>query len=275
MSDNKRTAEEFHEDLMEQVAELRTSQEWLDAMTAAAKFHSYSLGNWMLMWMQAERRGMTITRPAGYRAWQALDRQVRKGEHGLKIFAPMTRKDDDDNVMVFGFRLATVFDVSQTDGEPLPDVGMPVLLEGEGDTTLRMACEEMIVDEGFTVSWAPLHGPNGTTNHTTKEVKIEESIDPAQATKTTVHELAHVLLHADRIAALGCRGRIEVEAESVAYVVCAAAELDTSQYSVRYVAGWSEDTEDPAKAMLATGEVVVKAARKILAYIGDRHLVAA
>ena len=275
MSDNKRTAEEFHEDLMEQVAELRTSQEWLDAMTAAAKFHSYSLGNWMLMWMQAERRGMTITRPAGYRAWQALDRQVRKGEHGLKIFAPMTRKDDDDNVMVFGFRLATVFDVSQTDGEPLPDVGMPVLLEGEGDTTLRIACEEMIVDEGFTVSWAPLHGPNGTTNHTTKEVKIEESIDPAQATKTTVHELAHVLLHADRIAALGCRGRIEVEAESVAYVVCAAAGLDTSQYSVRYVAGWSEDTDDPAKAMLATGEVVVKAARKILAYIGDRHLVAA
>ena len=275
MSNDQRTAEQFHEDLMEQVAELRTSQEWLDAMTAAAKFHSYSLSNWMLMWMQGERRNMTITRPAGYRAWQALDRQVRKGEHGLKIFAPMTRKDDDDNVMVFGFRLATVFDVSQTDGEPLPDVGMPVLLEGEGDTTLRMACEEMIVDEGFTVSWAPLHGPNGTTNHTTKEVKIEESIDPAQATKTTVHELAHVLLHADRIAALGCRGRIEVEAESVAYVVCAAAELDTSQYSVRYVAGWSEDTEDPAKAMLATGEVVVKAARKILAYIGDRHLVAA
>ena len=137
---DKRTVEEFHDDLMGQVAELRTSQEWLDAMTAAAKFHAYSLGNWMLMWMQAERRGMTITRPAGYRAWQALDRQVRKGEHGLKIFAPMTRKDDDDNVMVFGFRLATVFDVSQTDGEPLPDIGNPVLLEGEGDTALRMAC---------------------------------------------------------------------------------------------------------------------------------------
>jgi len=271
---SNQAVEEFHDDLMAQVAELRTSKEWLDAMTAAARFHSYSFSNWMLMWMQAERRGMNVTRPAGYRAWQALDRQVRKGEKGLKIFAPMTRKDDDDNVMVFGFKLATVFDISQTDGEPLPDIGLPVLLEGEGDTALRMACEEMIADQGFTMEWAPLHGPNGTTNHGTNVVKIEESLSPAQATKTTIHELAHVLLHKGH--AFDCRGRIEVEAESVAYVVCAAAGLDTSQYSVRYVAGWSEETDDPAKAMLATAEVVVKAARKILAHVGDRHsLVAA
>jgi antirestriction protein ArdC len=269
------SVKDYHKELMDQVATLRTSQEWLDAMTAAAKFHSYSFGNWMLMWSQGQRRNMTITRPAGYRAWQALGRQVRKGEKGLKIFAPMAKKDDDGNTNVFGFRVATVFDISQTDGDPLPDIGSPVLLEGEGDTELRTACEAMIVDQGFTVQLLPLHGPNGSTNHTTKEVKIEEGISPAQATKTTIHELAHVLLHGSTLRAFDCRGRVEVEAESVAYVVCAAAGLDTSQYSVKYVAGWSEETDDPAKTMLATAEVVVRTARKILATISDRHELAA
>jgi hypothetical protein len=212
---------------------------------------------------------MTVTRPAGYRTWQSFDRQVRKGEHGLKIFAPMGKKDDDDNYHVYGFRVVSVFDVSQTDGEPLPDMGGPTLLEGDGDDELRAAFKAMIEDEGFAVGLATLGGPNGTTNHKCKRVLIDESIDDAQATKTMVHELAHVRLHGDRTL-FDCRGRVEVEAESVAYVVCAAMSVDTSQYSVKYVAGWAEETTDPAKAMLATAEVVVKEARKILAFV-DRY----
>ena len=267
-------AKELHDDLMAQVGELRTSKEWLDAMTAAARFHSYSFGNWMLMWAQADRRGMTVTRPAGYRAWQGFGRQVRKGEKGLKIFAPMAKKDDDGNVSVFGFRVATVFDVSQTDGEPLPDMGAPALLEGDGDTIVQDAAVAMIEDEGFTFRFDVLSGPNGTTNHGSKEVVVDSRLAPAQATKTTVHELAHVLLHGDR-SLFDCRGRVEVEAESVAYVVCAAAGLDTSSYSVAYVAGWSEDTGDAEKVMLATAERVVKTARKVLAVVADVELIGA
>lgn len=184
----------------------------------------------------------------------------------MKIFAPMAKKDDDGNVSVFGFKVTTVFDVSQTDGDPLPDMGGPVLLEGDGDDELREAFQLMIQDQGFTVGYGPLGGPNGWTKHKTKEVMIESDIDDAQATKTMCHELAHVLLHGDRTV-FDCRGRVEVEAESVAYVVCAAAGVDTSQYSVKYVAGWAEETDDPAKAMLATAEVVVKKARTILAFV--------
>ena len=259
-------ADALHDDLMSQVKALRTSQEWLDAMTTAARFHSYSFANWMLMWAQGELRGFQVTRPAGYRAWQTFDRHVRKGEKGLKILAPMIGKDDEGNKHVFGFKVVSVFDVSQTDGEPLPDMGVPALLEGDGMSVVLDGAVAMIEDEGFTVEYASLGGPNGTTNHGTKKVKIEEANDQAQATKTMVHELAHVLLHGDR-AGRGCRGVIEVEAESVAYVVCAGMGLDTSQYSVAYVAGWSEETNDPDKAMLATAERVVKTARKIFAVL--------
>lgn len=276
MSDQR--IEALQAELSEKVAQLRTSEEWLDAMAAAASFHQYSFHNWMLMWAQGEQRGMQVTRPAGYRAWQGMNRYVRKGEKALKILAPMMQKIDDGNevrMVLSGFRVVNVFDISQTDGEPLPlDVMKPPLLEGEGDLTLRMACEEMIVDQGFTMSWAPLHGPNGTTNHKTKEVKIQDDLPQAQRCKTTVHELAHVLAHEGH--GWGdCRGTIEVEAESIAYVVCKAAGLDTSDYSVSYVAGWAEETDDPTKAMMATAETVVKVARDILSYIEGRQAIAA
>lgn len=264
-------AEELHSDLMTQVGELRTSKDWLEAMAAAARFHSYSFGNWLLLWAQGERRGIKVTRPAGYRAWQTFNRHVRKGEKGFKIIAPMTRKDEDGDTVMFGFRVVTVFDVSQTDGEPLPDVGAPDLLEGEGDTVLQEAAIKMIEAEGFTFTIDELTGPNGVTKPSSKEVIVDGRLSPAQATKTTVHELAHVLLHSSK-GEFTCRGTGEVEAESVAYVVCAAAGLDTSQYSVKYVAGWAEATDDPGKAMLATAEVVVRTARKILASLEPESL---
>lgn len=89
-------ADDLHQQLIDQVAQLRTSEEWLQAMVTAARFHDYSLGNWILLWSQAEQRGTTVTRPAGYRRWQSLDRQVRKGETGYRILAPTTRRVEVD-----------------------------------------------------------------------------------------------------------------------------------------------------------------------------------
>ncbi|MGH8926095.1 MAG: ArdC family protein [Acidimicrobiia bacterium] len=71
-------AEALHAELIDRVTALRSSAEWLEAMAAAARFHEYSFGNWLLMWSQAEQRGLSVTRPAGYRTWQQLGRQVRK-----------------------------------------------------------------------------------------------------------------------------------------------------------------------------------------------------
>jgi antirestriction protein ArdC len=265
-------AAELHRQLLEEVGRLRSSEEWLRAMVAAARFHDYSLGNWLLLWCQAEQRGATLTRPAGYRTWQAMGRQVRRGERGYRILAPITRRitrDEDETQeterIVVGFRVVSAFDISQTDGEPLPDVG-PRLLTGDGDARLLDAAIGMIEDQGFGFSLGRLRGPNGQTRPGVRQVVLEETLEGAQLTKTTVHELAHVLLHADTVG-LECRGRVEVEAEAVAYVVCAASGLDTSGYSVAYVAGWAQGTADPDRTLLATGESIVAAARRILAVL--------
>ena len=263
------TAGDLHEQLLEQVGRLRTSEMWLAAMVTAARFHDYSLGNWLLVWSQAEQRGTTVTRPAGYRTWQQLGRHVRRGERGYRILAPMTRRVSPDDAeteeperIVTGFRVVTVFDVSQTDGQPLAAVG-PRLLTGHGDAHLALAAVELIEEHGYQFSLGPLHGPNGQTRPATQQVVVEENLEEAQRTKTTVHELAHILMHGGE-REIACRGRIEVEAESVAYVACGAAGLDTSAYSVAYVARWAETTADPERTLLATAERIVSVARRIL-----------
>lgn len=263
------TADELHDQLLEQVGRLRSSEEWLGAMVTAARFHDYSLGNWLLLWFQAEERGATITRPAGYRTWQKLGRQVMRGERGYRILAPMTRRvspeeteTEEPERVVTGFRVVTVFDVSQTEGEALAQAG-PRLLTGDGDERISRAAVAMIEEHGYEFSFGPLGGPNGQTRPTTRQVVVEESLGEAQRTKTTVHELAHVLMHATE-GEITCRGRSEVEAESVAYVVCGAAGLDTSPYSVAYVARWAESTADPDRTLLATAERIVSVARRIL-----------
>lgn len=261
--------EELHGQLLDQVARLRTSEEWLSAMVAASRFHDYSLGNWLLLWSQAESRATTVTRPAGYRTWQKLGRQVRKGENGYRILAPVTRRvrDDRDDAeeqerRVVGFRVVSVFDVSQTDGEPLPDFG-PRLLTGDGDAHVLESAISMIETEGYSYSLGELRGPNGVTKPGTKEVIVDTHLDGAQVIKTTIHELAHVLMHADT-AEVACRGRVEVEAESVAYVVCGVSGMDTTNYSVQYVARWAEGTADPERTLLTTAERILGVARKIL-----------
>src|SRR5690606_29563249 len=90
-------ADELHQQLLDKVTQLRTSEEWLQALTLAARFHDYSLGNWLLLWSQAEQRGTTVTRPAGYRTWQSMGRQVRRGERGYQLLAPITRRITRDD----------------------------------------------------------------------------------------------------------------------------------------------------------------------------------
>ena len=263
-------ADQLHHELLDRVSQLRNSEAWLQAITAAARFHEYSLGNWLLLWSQAEQRGTTVSRQAGYRTWQSMGRQVRRGERGYQILAPMTRRitrDDEDEPerIVCGFRVVNVFDVSQTDGDPLPDVG-PRHLTGDGDAQLLEAGIGMIEEQGYRFSLSPLQGPNGVTRPGGKQVIVEAELPGAQLTKTTIHELAHVLMHADD-GHIDCRGRVEVEAESVAYVVCAAVGLETSAYSIPYVAGWAQATASPEETLLRTGERIVATARRILAVL--------
>ena len=268
--------ERLHKQLRESLDSLVTSEDWQQALAVAARFHDYSFANTQLIWSQATARGFTPTRVAGYRTWQKLRRQVRRGERGLAILAPITRKietenGEEDKRRVVGFRAVHVFDMSQTDGEPLPKVRAALL---EGDLPAHWGkVTELIAEAGFTLQVVDvdLGGANGITDWQRRRVGVRASLPGAQRFKTAVHELAHINLHepaSDR--SPSCRGIVEVEAESVAYMVCAGLGVDSTGYSLPYVASWSGGDLDK---VTATADRVIGCAHQLLTRLeADRYL---
>ena len=183
---------------------------------------------------------------AGYRKWQELGRQVRKGERSLCIFAPLVRKDKKtDKTEVFGFRSASVFDVSQTEGEVVPQFPAPELLTVEPANLpyLLNAVTAFVVTRGFTVSFEPVEGNAlGVCNLTGKSIQISDTLPPLQTLKTLIHEAAHAVMHTGKTKA--AYHLCELEAESVAYLVCDALGLDTGGYSFPYLARWADEPEE-------------------------------
>jgi antirestriction protein ArdC len=263
---NEERVRALHARMVESVSALTSGAEWVAMLGVAARFHTYSPRNVLLILVQRP----DATRVAGYRVWQGLGRQVRKGEKGIAIFAPIISRtraaedpDGDGEVRLRGFRVVHVFDLAQTDGDPLPDVS-PTLLSGAAPAGLWAAVAELVAAEGYTI--ARNHGgqANGSTNPATRVVEVRAELDPAQAAKTLIHELAHIRLgHVEDLARYQAeRDRCEVEAESVAHIVGAAVGLATEAYSFPYVGHWAgADT-----ALVATtAEQVITAARAILA----------
>jgi antirestriction protein ArdC len=187
-----------------------------------------------------EHAAAEATRVAGYRTWQALGRQVRRGEHGIAVLAPVTYRTQESATgttdttepdecarQLRGFKFEHVFDISQTDGEELPDVA-PVALIGESPAGLWDAIVAQIEAEGFTACRGVCanSGANGETSWSTPTVTVRDDLEPAQACRTLVHERAHIVLrHGDELRSSGCRGRVEVEAESVAFMVSTEASM--------------------------------------------------
>lgn len=256
---------EAHELLVSSVESLTTGDDWARMLEIASRFHRYSAGNVFLIALQRP----DATQVAGYRAWQSLGRQVRKGEHGIRILAPCRYvsavvTDDDGSTHnlygVRGFTTTTVFDVSQTDGEELPDLG-PTLLEGDAVAGLWDGLAAQVRALGYSLERGECFGANGRTDHGARTVTVRADVSDAQATKTLTHELAHVILHPCTATYFQCRGRSEVEAESVAFLVCRAAGLLTDGYTFPYVAGWANGDTELVKS---TADNVLKTARAIL-----------
>jgi len=261
--------EEMHEALVAKTNALVTSEGWIEYLKFAARFRQYSFNNTLLILIQCP----TATRVASYRKWQELGRQVRKGERGLQIFAPMMRKQKDektgeDKQVLTGFRLVSTFDVSQTEGDALPeDPSRPVLLDGEAPAGLFDSLAEIVANHGYSLRFGPAeHGENGYTRPSDKVIQITEGLSAAQTAKTLVHEVAHMLLHTDDKElthdALLHRNVAEIEAESVAHIVAMAHGLATEDYSVPYVAGWSNGKTE---VIASTADRVLKTAKQILA----------
>ena len=245
----------------------------------------------MLIWAQAPRASYV----AGYQAWLQLGRQVRKGEQGISILAPvLSRRNqpveqggaghpatppapvepatEPGKRRIVGVRNATIFDVSQTDpvvpGQELP-LMQPALLQGDVAPQLWDALAAHINDRGFTVERGNCRGANGVTMFEPRIVRVRDDVSTLQAVKTLAHELGHVLMHnppGTETGAGDCRGIVEVEAESVAFMVLTSQGLDTADYTFPYLANWaaSADQDAMVAAVRDTGNRVIAASRDII-----------
>lgn len=257
--------EELHSTLEQGVAALVDGDAWKAWLGVQSKFHRYSFNNTLLILAQCPE----ATQVAGYRTWQGMGRQVRKGSKSIGILAPMFAKAKDaegkDEKRLVGFRAVSVFDVSQTDGDPLPTSGV-ALLEGEAPEGLWDALAAQVEANGYALERGDCGGANGWTNGTAKVIRVRDDVSDGQAVKTLAHEVAHMMLHMDGDEAMTHRGIAEVEAESVAFIVAGAHGMDTSGYSFAYIGGWAGKAE--ADAVRATGERVQRTARKIIEAVG-------
>ncbi len=258
---------ETHDRLVQAVESLTSGEDWQRMLDVARQFHTYSPNNVWLIFAQRPE----ATRVAGFHTWKKLGRFVRAGEKGLAILAPCVYRarplEPTEEVehpelarILRGFRVVHVWDLAQTEGAPLSEVA-PVLLEGNAPSVLWERLETQVRAAGFNLLRGDCRPANATTHFLTRTVVVRPDLSPAQATKSLCHELAHVRLHDGREYATGCRGIAEIEAESVAYLVCSSVGVPTDGYSFPYVARWAEGN---ISTIRATADRVITCARSIL-----------
>jgi hypothetical protein len=244
----------------------------------AARFHRYSANNSLLILVQRPK----ATRVARYKRWRELGRQVRRGEEGLKILAPIFRTVEDEESgekarVLCSFKVVKVFDVSQTDpvpgAEPLPAKPRPEVLSGSTSAaqTVARSLHRLCEGEGLEVredgeALDALHpGANGLYSREKKLILLRETLGDDQKAKSLTHEVAHHLLHRDASVSEAERPTLEAEAEGTAYTVLSYFGVDASGYSFAYVAHWAERKE-VVKAVLSR---VQKAAHEIIESVED------
>ena len=266
---NAQQVREITDKLEQGIKELFESERFKEYLRTMSKFYNYSFNNTLLIAMQKP----DATLIAGYTSWKRnFDRQVMKGEKGIKILAPAPYKAQEERekidpatqkpvldadgkpvtetveVMRPAFKVVSVFDVSQTDGKELPDIMVDQLT---GDVE-RYEDFWRVLKE---ISPVPVElekiegGAHGYYHLVDKRIAIDEGMSEMQTIKTLIHEIAHAKLHAVDPDAKTApedqkdRHTKEVEAESVAYTVCQRYGIETSDYSFGYIAGWSSDKE--------------------------------
>jgi antirestriction protein ArdC len=256
---------EQQEKLRAATAALLTSDGWQRWLKTRARFHRYSLHNTMLIALQRP----DASHVAGFRRWRELGRCVRRGETGIRILAPVTsrRREADDSDegnerRLVGFRLAAVFDVSQTDPlegvEPAPLEPPLAPIEGSSHSDLLGPLERHAASLGYAVSYEHLHAGDGFCEPGTKRIVIEAALEANAQVATLVHELAHA--HGITYREYS-RAEAELIVESVACIVCGTAGLDTTPASATYLACWNGAASLEAVSRLTT--VIDEVARRI------------
>lgn len=262
-------ADELHQitDKLEKgVKDVFQSDKYKQFLNVMAKFPRYSVNNTMLIMMQRPDAQLCQS----FTGWKQMGRYVKKGEKGISILAPapykiereQTKLDEKGRpvfdadgepvkekveVTIRAFKVVKTFDLSQTDGKELPTIGPSELVGNiEGYPKLLQAIQEI---SPVPVSFELIDGDaKGFYHLEDKKIVVQDGMSEVQTIKTLLHEMAHQKLHdKDNVPEAKdiSRNGKEVEAESVAYVVCQHYGINTSDYSFSYVAGWSEGKETP------------------------------
>ena len=278
MADNqteKQKVQELTDKLERGLTELFNSDSYKNYLSTMSKFHNYSFNNTLLIAMQKPEASLV----AGYKAWQKnFERHVNKGEKAIRILAPAPYKikeerdkidpvtqeimlDRDGNpqkeeveITIPAFRAVSVFDVSQTDGKPIPELEAKELLSDvEGYQDMIHAVEAV---SPVSIEMEEIAGESkGYFDREARRIAVQENMSESQTLKTMIHEVAHSMLHNKEVEqdeqARKDRNTKEVEAESIAYTVCQHLGVDTSEYSFGYIAGWSSgrDTKELKSSM--------------------------
>lgn len=289
----KAEMEEITSKLEKGVKDIFDGANYQQYLNFCAKLPRYSVNNQILIMMQKPDATMCQS----FTNWKEVNRHVRKGEKGIRILAPAPYKmqkeqekvdasgktvlDKDGEpvketveVTINAFKPVSTFDVSQTEGEPIPTPGVDELTGSvEGYETLLAAIKEVVP---VPISFEQINsGAKGFYHLEENRIVVQEGMSEAQTVKTLLHEASHQALHSkeamDSAGEKKSKNQKETEAESVAYVVCQHYGIDTSDYSFPYVATWSADKEVPElKASLDTirrtaSELIVKIDEKVQA----------
>jgi hypothetical protein len=271
---NEERLADAHAALTDAVAKIATGEDWQKLLRISGSFHRYSPNNQLLLAAQGAQGAV-----ASFHTWKQIPAtdgnvcRIRKGETALRVYAPIRAKrrelDPDSGEIsepsVIGFKLVPVFHEGQlVAGPDLP--AQPKLLVGDDPpAAIWEAIADQIYAAGYTLQRGPLDGIDGAKGRTDfieRTVTVRDDLSPAQALKTQIHELGHVMMHFTDVREPGMtRERIEVEAESVAYVVCDLLGVDAGSYSIPYVANWAgADIE----LIEATAEKVLTTARQVV-----------
>ena len=283
----KQKVKEITDKLEEGLKELFDSEKYRSYLSTMSKFHNYSVNNTLLIAMQKPEASLV----AGFRAWQKnFNRHVNKGEKGIRILAPtpyiikeerdkldpvtgevMLDKEgmpqtEEVEVKIPAFRAVSVFDVSQTDGEPIPELEAKELLSTvEGYEDFIKAVTYVAP---ATISFEDIPGSSrGFFSPTENRIAVQEGMSESQTLKTMVHETAHSMLHSkevdsDILVPVKDRNTKEVEAESIAFTVCSHFGIDTSEYSFGYIAGWSSGRD--MKELKSSLDTIRKTASELI-----------
>lgn len=253
------------------VKNVYSSESFKQYLSCLSKFHSYSLNNTLLILSQKPEASLV----AGYRAWQTnFNRHVNKGEKGLMILAPVTTKEDrlmnkhDENgnvildesgnpvqemrvVNLTYFKTTTVFDISQTSGDPLPSLVHD--LTGSSNEvkaiiqSIQSVCTIPIEFKTETEDLSFMTGAKGYYSPRKDKIVINKDLEDLQTAKTLIHEYAHSILHKETDKNQSQR---EIEAESLAFVICDRFGIDTSEYSFGYIASYANKDYSELKSIL-------------------------